>query len=185
MIFLSAGHNSQSKHIKQDPGAVNSDGVKEGDLTIEFRNLVKQQLDMLGVSYITDYEEESLKMYLDRIDTGTGSVIIEYHFDASTNPKSTGCTSLVETEADRLDRSFAKDLANATAAILGVTNRGVVGEDESHRGRLGLMREEGIICLHELCFITNPSDLARYTTNRVPLAKVHAEIIKKYEDMIK
>jgi len=184
MIFLSAGHNSQSKTIKQDPGAVNKDGIKEGDLTIEFRDLVKHQLDFLGVKCTTDSDEESLKMYLDRIKTGTGSVVIEYHFDASINPLSTGCTSLVEAEADRLDRAFGKELADATSSILGIKNRGVESEADSHRGRLGLMREEGIICLHELAFITNPSDLARYNISKLELAKVHASIIKKYEDLI-
>ena len=40
MIFISDGHNSQSKTIKQDPGAINSKNIKEGDLTIEFIDLV-------------------------------------------------------------------------------------------------------------------------------------------------
>jgi N-acetylmuramoyl-L-alanine amidase len=184
MIFISAGHNSKSLKIKQDPGAVNKQGVKEGDLTIEFRDLVIKELKSLGVNYTSDTDEESLKMYLDRIKTGEGSVIIEYHFDASINPLSGGTTSLIEGEADRLDKAFAKELVEATATYLHVKNRGTITEAESHRGRLGLMREEGIICLCELCFITNPTDLANYHLFKHQLAQVHALIIKRYEEMI-
>lgn len=183
MIFLSAGHNSKSKTIKQDPGAV-ANGYKEGDLTIEFRDLVKKELDTMGVKYITDLDEESLSMYLHRITTGSGSVVLEYHFDAASNTSVGGTTSLVEEEADRLDRAFAKEIVDSTSKILGISNRGVKSESESHRGRLGLMREEGIICLCELAFITSVSDLEKYHQNKHELAKAHALILKKYEDII-
>jgi N-acetylmuramoyl-L-alanine amidase len=184
MIFLSAGHNAQSKTIKQDAGAVNKHGVKEGDLTIEFRELVERELDKLGCAYITDLEEESLAMYLGRIKTGSGSVVLEFHFDASSSALSTGCTSIIEMEADRLDKAFAKDLADTTSSILGIKNRGTIGENDSHRGRLGLMREEGIICLLELCFITNDGDLCAYHAGKIKLAKAIAAIVKQYEAMI-
>jgi N-acetylmuramoyl-L-alanine amidase len=184
MIFLSAGHNSKSNTIKKDPGAVNKEGVKEGDLTIEFRDLVLSELNFLGIKPITDTDEESLGQYLKRIKTGGGSVVIEYHFDAASNPSATGCTALVEAEADRMDKAFAKEIVDSTASILGIRNRGTITEAESHRGRLGLMREEGIICLLELGFITNPNDLQRFHLRKKELAREHARIIKKYEELI-
>lgn len=183
MIYISAGHNSKSTTIKQDPGAVNKDGVKEGDLTIEFRDLVKNELNILGAKFTSDTEEENLSMYLKRIQTGNASVVVEYHFDAGPET-ATGCTALVEEEADRLDKAFAKELADSTSSILGIRNRGTISEAESHRGRLGLMREDGIICLVELGFITNPDDLAKYHARKKELAKLHAAIIVKYEAMI-
>lgn len=184
MIFVSAGHNSKSTTIKQDPGAVNKDGVKEGDLTIEFRDLVKHELDLLGAKYVSDTEEENLAMYLHRINTGNASVVVEYHFDSADSAAATGSTSLVEAEADRLDMAFAKELSNITSSILGIRNRGVITEAESHRGRLGLMREDGIICLVEIGFISNPDDLQRYQFYKKDLAKAHAAIIAKYEALI-
>lgn len=184
MIFPSAGHNSQSNNIKRDPGAVNAKGIREGDLTIEFRDLVKRELDLLGCKYISDTEEENLAMYLKRINTGAGSVVVEYHFDSSVNPTATGCSVLIEAEADRLDTVFAKELAETTASIMGIKNRGVLTEAQSHRGRLGLMREDGLICLVELCFISNDSDLAKYNFHKVALAKAHARIIQRFENMI-
>lgn len=184
MIYISAGHNSKSRTIKQDPGAVNKEGVKEGDLTIEFRDLVRLNLDMLGARYIFDTEEENLSMYLSRIKTGTGSVVVEYHFDSAASPQATGTTGLVELDADRLDKAFAKELVDSTASVLGIRNRGTISELDSHRGRLGLMREEGVICLVELGFLSNEDDLKRYHIGKRALAKSHALIITRYEAMI-
>ncbi len=184
MIYISAGHNSKSKTIKQDPGAVNKDGIKEGDLAIEFRDLVKVQLDNLGAKYITDSDEESLGMYLKRIQTGTGSVVVEYHFDAADNPDAHGSTALVGADADRLDKAFAKELVDITAALFATKNRGVISEADSHRGRLGLMREQGTVCLVEIGFITNKSDLIAYNALKFELARRHAMIIVKYEKLI-
>ena len=62
MIFLSAGHNSKSRTIKPDPGAINKYGIKEGDLTIEFRDLVAAELTKMGVPFKTDLQEESLQI---------------------------------------------------------------------------------------------------------------------------
>ena len=142
MIFLSSGHNSQSKTIKQDPGAI-ANGLKEGDLTIEFKALVAKELSLLGAKYVTDTEEESLQQYLNRINTGDGSVVIEYHFDAAA-PEATGTTALVEVDADRLDMAFAKELADSTSLILGIRNRGVKSEATTRHKRLALMKEKGI-----------------------------------------
>lgn len=183
MIFISAGHNAKSKNVKRDPGAVGN-GYKEGDLTIDFRDRVCKELDALKIPYVKDDDDETLAMYLQRIKTDKGSVVIEYHFDAAGSPSATGTTGLIESEADRLDKAFAKELTDSTAAILGIRNRGVIDEAQSHRGRLGLMREEGIICLLELGFISNKNDLEKYFSRRDLLAKRHAEIICKYEALI-
>ena len=183
MIYLSAGHNSQSKSIKQDPGAVNKNGVKEGDLTIEMRNLTSQVLKMRGIPFMNDSDEESLAMYLKRIQTGSGSVVLEYHFDAAGTDEARGCTALIGEDADRFDKLFAKELVDVTADIMITKNRGVISETESHRGRLGLMREKGTVCLLEVGFITNPTDLVGYQKNKNALAMAHADILIKYEKL--
>ena len=61
MIFISAGHNSKSKTVKADPGAINKHGVKEGDLTIEFVDLVCNHLTLLGAKFVRDSDEEGLE----------------------------------------------------------------------------------------------------------------------------
>lgn len=182
MIFLSAGHNSKSITVKQDPGAIGN-GYKEGDLTIEFRDLVAHELDLLGIKYIKDSDDESLQQYVNRINTGDGSVVLEYHLDAGPET-ATGTTSLVEIDSDRLDKAFAKELSDTTASILGIKNRGVKSEADTRHKRLALMRENGIICLHELCFITNIDDLKKLLAKKKELARAHALIILKYEKLI-
>lgn len=181
MIFLSAGHNAKAA-FKPDPGAVGN-GFKEGLLTIELRDLVAAELKSMGVSYITDTDNETLSQYLNRIKPGNASVVIEYHFNAA-SPEATGTETIIGDDADRFDTAFAKELTDSTANIIGINNRGVKKEKESHRGRLGLMRKQGIVALPEVCFISNAEDMRKYQATKYSLAKAHALIIKKYEEMI-
>jgi len=181
MIFISAGHHS--KHpTSPDPGAIGN-GYKEGDLTIEFRDLVSNELTMLGVQHKKDIDTETLQQYVNRIQTGNGSVVCEFHFDAGTS-SATGTTSLVEIDADRLDIACAKEMATVTSQILGIKNRGVKSEADTRHKRLALMKENGIVVLHELCFITNADDVAKYQAKKKDLAKAIAQILVKYENII-
>lgn len=179
--FISAGHNP--KGIKPDPGAV-ANGLHEADLTVEFRNLVVTELIKLEVKVITDKDDERLGDYLKRIKTGNGSVVLEFHFDAALSPTATGTTSLYGSDADRLDIAFAKELVEITSKVLGIKNRGALSEKDSHRGSLGLMRNQGIVALLEIGFISNPNDIKAYNANKKVLAVKIAEIVKRYEDII-
>jgi len=181
MIFVSAGHNPGG--VKPDPGAIGN-GKREADLTLEFRNLVTAELHKQGAKFITDNDNERLGEYLSRIKTGTGSVVLEFHFDAAVSEKATGATVLIEADACKNDKAFAKELLDATTSLLGIKNRGILSESESHRGRLGLMKEEGILALLEICFISNPSDLSAYEKYKTFLAAKIAAILIKYEALI-
>jgi N-acetylmuramoyl-L-alanine amidase len=183
MIFLSAGHHSKHS-IKTDPGAIGFNGTKEGDITIEFRDLVSAELTKMKVPHILDRDrDEVLAEYLQRIKTGNGSVVLEYHCDAF-NGKASGTTSFMEDDGDKLDKAFAKELVDSVSSTLSIPNRGVKTASQSNRGRLGLMNEDGIICLQELFFIDNASDLESYHKNKHTLAKAHANILVKYENLI-
>ena len=80
MIFPSAGHNPNG--LKPDPGAIGN-GYREADLAVEFRNLVVSVLKAKKIAVITDKDDERLGDYLKRINTGNGSVVLEFHFDAA------------------------------------------------------------------------------------------------------
>lgn len=181
MIFISAGHNPNG--IKKDPGAVGN-GFHEADLAVEFRNLVVAILRGKKIEVATDKDDERLGTYLERIKTGRGSVVLEFHFDAAASPTATGSTVLIGNDADRLDKAFAKELVEANASILGIKNRGVKTEADSHRGSLGLMREQGTVALLEICFISNKDDLHQYQNNKMSLASKIAEIVERYEKLI-
>lgn len=175
--FISAGH-----HLK-DSGAIGVHSQKESKLAMEFRDLVIPKLKMKNVTVITDNDNETLGQYLQRIQTGTGSVVCEYHFDAF-NKKASGCTALVADGASQNSMDYAKELADSTSKILGIPNRGVKKESDSARGRLALMRENGIVCLMELCFIDNEDDMRKYHTHKAALAEAHAVIHAKYDALI-
>lgn len=181
MIFVSAGHNPGG--VKPDPGAIGN-GKREADLTLEFRNLVLDELKNKNIPFISDNDTERLGEYLKRINTGNASVVLEFHFDAAASPNATGTTVLIGSDSDEHDKAFAKELVEAAASILMIKNRGVISEAESHRGRLGLMKEEGILALLEICFISNPSDLSAYEKYKTFLAAKIAAILIKYEALI-
>ena len=179
-VFASAGHNTLG--IKVDPGAV-ANGYREADLNIQFRDLFIKECKALGMKVIQDLDNESLGQYLTRIKTGNGSVVIEFHFDAA-RPEASGTTALVEADADRLDKAYAAECVATVSRITGIPNRGVKSEKDSHRGSLGLMREEGIVCLLELGFITNINDVNAHIKVRPILAKELTLITKKFEDLL-
>jgi N-acetylmuramoyl-L-alanine amidase len=180
-IFTSAGHNP--KGVKTDSGAIGINGIRECDKTVEFRDLVNEALKPYNQKVISDYDDETLGQYLRRIQTGSGSVVGEFHFDAF-NGKATGASSIVGNDADRLDKAFAKEGVDLISEIFGIANRGVITESDSHRGRLGLMRETGTVALFELGFIDNPNDMERYEKFKHCLAERFAELFVKFEKMV-
>ena len=176
MIFISAGH-----HLK-DSGAIGN-GTQENKEMISFRDLVCQRLDEKGVKYIKDNDTETLNEYFDRIKTGEGSVVVEFHLDSSENKSATGTTALVGNDARSNDIRLAKDLVNETAYTLWIKNRGVKTEAESHRGRLRIMREAGAVCLLEICFLSNPEDMKNYNKWKGSLAARIADVLEKHENL--
>ena len=172
MIYLSAGH-----HLN-DPGAI-ANGARENKLTIELRDLTLQHIPAAQV--ITDKDTETLAQYINRIQPGSGSVLLEYHFDAG-GPSATGMTIIVADNANADSRAFAADLAATGSRILGIRNRGVIAEKQSARGRLGILHTgAGIAALAEVCFITNTDDLAHYNNAKQKLAKAWADLLIKYD----
>lgn len=178
VVYPSAGHNNS------DPGAI-AGGLKEADLTKELRNLISAQLNVKGHKHVMDNDTETNSQYQARIKPGSGSVLVDHHFNAAANSSATGTEVLVASDASTLSRAMATELAAGTAKILGVPNRGVKSETQSPRGRLGILHTAaGIACLVEVCFISNPADLAKYKAKKNELAKFYAEIYIKYDNKI-
>lgn len=175
--YVSAGHH------ENDPGALGS-GQNENELTIEFRDLVISELARMGVSYAKDKDNETLGQYLHRIRPGAASVVVEFHFDSSSNKNATGTTAVVANKASKNSKAFAKELVDKTTEILGIRNRGVIPESQTYRKRLAIMRKPGIVALLELGFISNQKDVEAYHAGKAKLAKELAKIIKKYDDLI-
>lgn len=184
MLFLSAGH------YKKDPGAV-ANGVQENNLTIELRNLIVIELQKLGKIIERDFKIDNdnwdLRTYLANIHTGSGSVVFEIHFDSASSSTATGTTMIIParewTREFIIEQQFGKEIVDVCSTVLGIKNRGVIDETESHRGRLGLMRESGINGLLEVCFISNSNDLKAFNQYKQILAARIAPILIKYDNL--
>lgn len=177
VVFPSAGHHDN------DPGAVYN-GVKEADLTKEFRNLVSDCLAAKGHPHIMDKDSETNAKYQSRIKPGSGSVLLDIHFNASSNINATGTEMIVSNKASKESVAMATELAKGTAAILGITNRGVKTEAQTARGKIGILNiGAGIAVLAELCFLSNPSDMANYENCKHDLAAFFTEVLIKYDNI--
>jgi N-acetylmuramoyl-L-alanine amidase len=184
MKFISSGH-CNVKGPNYDPGAPGVNNRWEANETVKVRNRVIAVLQEKGITdIIQDADGERLSQYLTRIKTGSGSMVCEFHFNANQNPEPTGTETLVEDDADKMDMACAKEFCDATSRILGIKNRGVKKESTTRHKKLALMREEGIVVLVEICFISNQSDMARFDLHFEELCQAYAAIIQKYDEMV-
>lgn len=178
VIFPSAGHHNN------DSGAVYN-GIKEADKTKEFRNLVSKYLELRNHPHIMDVDSENNAQYQNRIKPGAGSVLLDTHFNASANTNATGTEMIVSNTANKNSIAMATELANGTAAILGITNRGVKTEAQTARGKIGILNlGAGIAVLAEICFLSNFSDMQKYELHKYALACFYADILIKYDNLI-
>lgn len=177
VVFPSAGHHDK------DPGAVYH-GIKESDKTKEFRNLVSKYLKLRNHPHIMDKDSETNAQYQSRIKPGSGSVLLDTHFNASSNVNATGTEMIVANNASKESIAMATELAQCTAKILGIANRGVKTEAQTARGKIGILNlGSGIAVLAELCFLSNFSDMQKYELHKYALACFYADILIKYDNL--
>ena len=178
VVYPIAGHNSS------DPGAVYN-SQKEADKTKEFRDLVSKYLTLKGHKHILDHDNETNRQLQNRIKPGPGSVLADHHFNASSNPAVSGTEVIVANNANANSKAIAHELALGTSCILGIPNRGVKTEAQTARGKIGiLILGAGIACLPEVCFFSNPNDMAKYELYKEVLAEFYANTYIKYDNLI-
>ena len=183
-LFLSAGHGGS------DVGAIGN-GYKEADLTIELRTLVDKELQDLDICAVLDSNTNKLIhtiAYFKSL-TSSDSILIDFHWNASTNPKATGTEVLVPTNATVAELQLAHRLAKVISGTLNIPMRGnykgfegVKSEAESHRGKLGFFTLAGNNLIVEVAFISNPNDMIKYQESKTI---VSYKIAKALEDYIK
>lgn len=179
MLFVSAGHSTKKG---KDNGAIGIDGITEGQRTEEFRNLFVAECKKLGITVNVDGTDTILAetMNIFKKYSNPDSILIEFHFNASSSQSASGIEVLIpkSSEATYLEKFIAEQFTIVGAEVLGIKNRGVKTEDQSHRGSLGWMRLAGHNILPELCFISNKSDINLYDANKELLANRYAKIIQ-------
>lgn len=179
MIFILAGHTP--KGINQDPGAVGN-GYREADLTMELRDLVADKLRAMGYQVHEDDDTQRLQQVLDSINAYETDIVFDIHFNAGGG---TGVECIVPERSTELEREMANKVNVMLSTMLRLKNRGVKGEQLTARKRIAVMRENGINCLLETCFIDNKTDITQYQLRKADVATELALIISEFEDKLK
>lgn len=176
-IFISAGHTNVPG---KDRGA-SGNGYVEGDLTVEFRDMVVDELKKIDNTVKVSIDangnalKESLRYFRNLVSPK--SLVVDIHWNAAV-PQATGTEVLVPSNATNFETGLAHEIAMSISQTLGIRTRGnfhglagVKSESESHHGRLGWMRLTGQNVLIEMCFITNESDMRSYQMHKQELAE--------------
>lgn len=183
MIYVFAGHVADKKDPDHDPGAV-ANGFVEADLALVLRNKVSGILKAAGASVTIDSDGDSLKAVLAKTASSEKDVIFDIHWNAGPST-ATGTEVFIPDRHTEWEKKFAKKVVDAIGSIMGIKIRGVKTEGQSARGRLGVMRPEGINMLVEICFLTNKSDMEKYLSNIDLVAKAIANVLLEAENAIK
>lgn len=165
---VTAGHGAN------DPGAVAADGkTTEAALMTELRDIVAMKLKAMGHQVKTDGERWQNLPLVHALTLVPGAdVAIELHMNAAENHAATG----VEVISLPAQKDMARTIARRIAHTLEIPVRGQGGwidQSQSARGRLGFVRAGGLVV--EVCFISNPSDVARYLDRKWLVAAAIAE----------
>lgn len=175
-IFASAGHNLN------DPGA-SGNGLVEAVEAIKIRDKV---LSFIPASYkvVKDQDIWNLSQTMVQFETGEGSACLDIHFNAG--PITATGVEVIHPDNPSADEAhFAKVLSQQLSDIMKIKNRGAKPESTTARKRLGMMRENGINLLVELCFISNPSDVRAYATHFNEVCECMANILMNMDDKVK
>jgi N-acetylmuramoyl-L-alanine amidase len=177
-LFISAGHGNKNS---SDRGA-NADyefaKIYEGDLTIQLRNLLVEELKVLGVDAIIDNDRNILKDTLNFIKGKftPNCILLDIHWNAF-NTKAFGTEVIIPKNPSEKEKKIAKSLLDCLTSI-GLKSRGVKTEDKTARKTLGWMRPVGQNILIEVCFMDNKSDMDIYYKNQRTLVKKLALALK-------
>lgn len=178
-IYLEAGH-----HLS-DPGAVTqtADGqLTEASLTTALRNVVAVKLNELAalqnksVLVVTDSDAMNLVQTIAHAgkQTKAGDIVCSIHFNAGPSAAS-GTETFIAYPSSESERLLANRLQKAMCNVLQLPNRGVKTEQQSARRRLGILHHPAQNVLLEVCFITNPTDLAAYLQKQDLVAEAIAK----------
>lgn len=182
-VFISAGHSNVHG---QDMGAEGINSLIEGDLTVELRELIVNELKLLGELVVTDSNsyvtKDTVKLINALLDSN--DIAIDIHFNAGPE-LARGTEVLVPFKSSQIERDLAKILSENIAAVLSTRNRGVKTEADSARKHLMFMRPNCENILVEVCFITNKLDVTIYLTKKNIVAKIIAKCIYDFLTKLK
>lgn len=170
-IFLTAGHSLIQ-------GGASSNGLRENELTIEFCDLVADQLEEWGYEVWRDNDNDSLSSVISKIkkQATSNDILLDIHFNAaSSDARGTEC--FVAKNARAKSNRIAKRIAELSAGMLNTPNRGVKKENQSQHSRLGILHTAASSVLWEVEFIANKEFMDNYQVMKERLAIGVANIL--------
>ncbi|WP_407504055.1 N-acetylmuramoyl-L-alanine amidase [Acinetobacter baumannii] len=175
-VAVTAGHSNA------DPGAVRGKD-KEADFVVKVRNAVELYLLRAGLEVKTDGSGGINLPLTNAIQIAKGaSTKVEFHLNASDNPKANG----IETIALPKDKKLAQAISQAIAGVTGGVLRGDKGwidQSQSARGKLGFVSNGGLVV--ELGFLSNPAEFAVLEAKYWLVAQSIADVIIAHEKGVK
>lgn len=183
-VIITAGH-SNGKGGYLDRGVASYDGkLFEGDLTIQLRDKVADILRKGGFKVYEDSDKNPLAAAIQELKGffSFTSINVDIHFNAASMGAS-GTETLVKDKYSKFEYKIAEMLCERISAVMGIKNRGVKTESMSARGRLGWMRMTGNNIIIEVCFLSNPGDVAKYLDKKDEIADVIAQVIGYYANV--
>ena len=154
--------------------------IDEGAETIVLADLIAQELTRLKVPVKRDPPAQALPAviaWLRRI-SGKKDILLDIHFNASTNPAMSGTLVVLPDTATTTECEMGSELAKVTAECLGIRNLNPLYERDTPRKRIGILRDvDSINLLLEVCFVTNKRDANQYYELREQLAVKIAHFI--------
>ena len=177
MIILTAGHTgpnsgAQCATTQFDEGAEN----------IWLRDRVAEILtNKYGLLVLMDDDNASLSLVRKQIGTNTKAedILIDFHFNAHTNPNARGTETIVSDDATDTELRIASKFAHITAQTLEIPLRCIKSESQTPHKRLAMLHLTPQSIILEVCFITSPDDAEAYRKNRYKLANKLAQTIAK------
>jgi N-acetylmuramoyl-L-alanine amidase len=155
-LYLYAGHGGG------DPGAISGNRT-EGTETIRLRNTIQAKLASLigGDRIQIDDDKYRLEQVLAAYSPTGKDILLDIHFNAG-SASASGCEVFYRWEGAK---ASAVELCKVVSNCLEIPFRGAKDEKQSARKRIGILGETFQCLLLEVCFISNPSDMASYDRN--------------------
>lgn len=181
-LYLEAGHGGK------DPGAIGVGGIKEAGLTLELRNGITAALRRLNYrgTIIHDPDDAALAGAIAAFKPNPEDILVGLHFNAGGNT-STGVETIVSNTPSATSLLVARALSEAVSNALGIRQRvghggkGIRYWRETPRGLRGVdsgwLRIGGHAVILEVCFITNPVELATYQSKKAEVFEAVAKAL--------
>ena len=174
-IAIYAGHGGS------DPGAVGVNGLREKDLNLAVSNATTAILRGWGYQVLNNRtidEDRSITRDANLANDWRADALVEIHQNSNVGTPATGSEAFISI------RELPRARALGTAILrrlqsMGYVNRGVkTATNASGQDSFGILRQTQMpAVLLECAFINNPTDMARFDTNRI--AQAIAESVRE------